>query len=874
MIMVRIAGPGRYAPPVEAVGRPPEGTIAFLFTDIEGSTRLASTLGTAWGDVLAAHHAVIGGSIAAEGGFVDGTEGDAFFATFDDAAAAARAAVQALRGLRSHPWPPEVGELGVRMGLHVGHVERRATGYVGLEVHRAARVAAAAHGGQLLMTAAARALLGDVVPVEPVGAHRLKDFPRPEPLFCAVVDGRGAAAFPPPRTEELRPTNLPPGTSTLLGREEALARIREALVRDGDRLVTVTGRGGVGKTTLALVGARELLDEHPGGVWLVKLAGLGSPDEVLPAVAAAVDAERDITGSALQAVVRRLRDRGPTLIVVDNLEHLLSATPQLQELLDALPTLRLLVTSQAPLRLAEERCVPLDALADDAALELIDRVAGRRGTSISGTGPFRAALLEVIHLLDGLPLALELAAARLELFSPVQLRDRLRESVDVLKDAASGRPDRQRSLRATVEWTLALLESDSRALFIRLGAFAGAVELEDIESVAGHDGLDVVEALARLLDVALVRRVEAGDGRLRFGLPQALRQISAGLLDAEPDAIRWRRAHAERQHDLLRAAPLWLAGGRQYLAARAADAEANKALQWTRRAGDPIAAPLAARRAALLAETGRVREALSVIEPLLENLSGDPDVDGYAFLAHSYVLMVIDRLDDAMRSIGLGLELASDPAVRSLLLGQRSVIQTFRDEHDASVSSAEQSVAVARGLGSAAFGGALIVLAQAHLFAGHLDLAAEQLSEAEQIAAETGGKLLWSIDTVWADLAVSSGRIEDGLERYVRSLESAQARDDQLQVMFDLFGVANALALLHDDDHALETLGIAEAHAIEVSGPAARAVQHLLDRDLLTAAERLVGAEAADELKARGHAVPAGRRVSRACDLAWARQPA
>ena len=215
--------------------------------------------------MLADHHALLAASIAAAGGFVDGTEGDAFFATFADAAAAARAAVSALRALRAHPWPAEVGELKVRMGLHVGHVERVATGYVGLEVHRAARVAAAAHGGQLLLTATARGLIGDVVLTESLGTHRLKDFPVPEPLFCAVVDGRGAATFPPPRTPDVRPTNLPAGLPALIGREDDLDRVRDALLVDGERAVTLTGRGGAGKTSLALAAAAGLLDEHPGG---------------------------------------------------------------------------------------------------------------------------------------------------------------------------------------------------------------------------------------------------------------------------------------------------------------------------------------------------------------------------------------------------------------------------------------------------------------------------------------------------------------------------------------------------------------------------------------------------------------------------------
>src|SRR4051794_3235970 len=271
--------------------RQPEGTIAMLFTDIEGSTRLAAALGSGWPQVLREHHALVSGAIASEGGWVDRTEGDAFFATFSDPRAGARAAAGALRSLRGHPWPPEVGELRVRMGLHVGFVERNDLGYVGLEIHRAARVGAAAHGGQLLMTAAARAVIGEDTATEPLGMHRLKDFPAPEALFCAVIDGRGAAAFPPPRTEELRPTNLPAGTPRLVGREDELRRVRDALIEEGEHFVTVTGRGGAGKTSLALVAATGMLDDHPGGVWLVRLANVAAVDDVLPAMATAVGAE-------------------------------------------------------------------------------------------------------------------------------------------------------------------------------------------------------------------------------------------------------------------------------------------------------------------------------------------------------------------------------------------------------------------------------------------------------------------------------------------------------------------------------------------------------------------------------------------------------
>lgn len=858
---------------MEPSRQPPEGTIALLFTDIEGSTRLAARLGSVWARVLADHHALVDGAIAAEAGFVEGTDGDAFFATFVDAPSAARAAVAALRALRAHDWPGEVGELLVRMGLHVGLVERRPTGYVGLEVHRAARVAAAAHGGQLLLTGAARALIGDVVALEPLGVHRLKDFPSPEPLFCAVVDGRGAAAYPPPRTEEVRPTNLPAGAPALVGREHDLERVRDALVVEGERLVTLSGRGGVGKTSLALVVASGLLDEHPGGVWLVRLATTSSPEDVLPAVASAIGAEGDAPGSPLEAVVKRLRESGPTLLVLDNLEHLTGAAPALGTLLDALPELRVLITSQAPLRLAAERCLPLDALDDEAALALIERVARRRGAAFSAAGADRAALLEVVHLLDGLPLALELAAARLAVLSPAQLRERLSDSLELLKDVGAERPDRQRSLRATVEWTLSPLEEGPRALFARMGAFAGPVELEDIEAVAGRDGLDVLAASAVLLDVALVRRVESGDGRLRFGLPEALRQIAAGVLDAAPDGQMWRRAHAQRQRDLAWAAPLWLAPGAAYRAALTADAEAAAALRWARASCDELAAPLGAARAGLLADNGRVREALALLEPLLEEPSGDPRIDGRALVAHAIALMVVNRLDESIASAERAVAIASDPMTRALALGQSGIVHTFRGEHEAGVRDSERAAAVARGLGPAALSGSLLFEAQAHLLAGNRHRAAEQLAEGERIGAPVDANLLWSAETMHGDLAMASGRPRDALEHYAHSLEAAQARNDGLQVLFDLLGIATALADLCDDAEALEVAGLAEAQGVDMAGvPAAMTVGHLLGRDSLVAAEERAGPLGARELKARGRDVPAGNRVTRACQLARLRQ--
>jgi tetratricopeptide (TPR) repeat protein len=521
------------------------------------------------------------------------------------------------------------------------------------------------------------------------------------------------------------------------------------------------------------------------------------------------------------------------------------------------------------LRLAMERCLPLDALDPEAALALIERVARRRGAKLSLEGADRVALLEVAELLDGLPLGLELAAARLGVLSPAQLRERLRESPDLLRDAGAGRPDRQRSLLATAEWTLGLLADESRALFVRMGAFAGPAELEDLEAIAGADGLDVLDALTALLDVALVRRVESGDGRIRFGLPEALRQIAASLLDSSPDGQTWRRAHARRQRDLVWAARTLLVPAGVFQAAVAADAEGSLALRWARAAGDPVAEPLAAARGIVLADIGRGREALAVLEPLLDQPTGEPEVDGLALAAHAFTLAVLGRMQEALASADRAFEMSHDVHSRTFALAVRGLVHTHRNEPEPSVRDCAAATALARGLDPATLAGVLVYEAQARMLAREVDLAAQLLAEAAEIGAVIHAKALWFLDTLQGDLAVLSGDLKAALEHFARSLEAAQARGDQLQIHHDLRSVAHVLALLGQDAAALEVAGVAEAHTEEMRGPGAAGSEHLFGHAVGAAGQRL-GPVLAKELAARGRAVPPGNRVTLACQRARA----
>ena len=834
-----------------------------LFTDIEGSTALASRLGTGWREVLESHHAILTEAIAAHGGFIDGSEGDSFFATFSDPGGGVRAAVSAQRALRAQAWPGEIGELRVRMGLHAGHVDRGQTGYIGLEVHRAARVGAAAHGGQLLLTAAARELIGNGVPVELLGSFRLKDFPAPVQLYCAVIDGRGASAFPPPRTLDLRPTNLPAGLTPLIGRDEELQRLHQALVEEGERLVTLTGRGGSGKTSLALEAGTRLLDEHPGGVWWVPLSGVTSPGEVLGAVATAIGLGREVELSSSEAIAARLRDVGPALVILDNVEHFLAIAPELAHLLDSAVDLRLLLTSQVPTRLPQEMVIPLDLLDDGAALALIERVARRRGAQLSGQ---RDALLDVVRLLDGLPLALELAAARLPLLGPAALRDRLQTSLDLLRDTGPARPERQRSLEATIDWTLDLLNEPARVLFLRLAVFAGPVELEEIEVVCGGDGLDVLEGLSVLLDVALVRRVESGDGRVRFGLPEALRQIASRRLDGSAEAQRFRRAHAERQVAISLGA---LFGTMEELeAALAADGELASALAWARDHDRPLADRMAVRRLSVLTAVGRLRETLVLLEPLLASPPEDPDLHAEALTADAVLNMAMRRFDIALRSLDEAQQRAQSPRVQILPQLTRGLILPFAGEPDAGVLACREATRLARELGGIELVDALLNETQALVAAGELDQAAETLEEFRRTGEALNAASLRFLDTQLGDLAMARGRPAEALEPYARSLETAERRGDALQVFFDLAGMANALGALARDEDAVEVHALARSQAEDIGHSVLQLGEHLLgDAWVHSAAERL-GDEDEAAARSRGQSVPAGQRVARACALA------
>jgi predicted ATPase/class 3 adenylate cyclase len=518
----------------------PNGTVTFLFTDIEGSTKLLHELGDAYAGVLADHRRALRAAFAAHGGAEVDTQGDAFFVAFGRASDAFAAAAAGQAALSASP-------IRVRMGLHTGEPIVTDEGYVGIDVHRAARISAAAHGGQVLVSQSTRDL-ADADELRDLGEHRLKDLSAPERLYQL-----GGGNFPPLRS--LYRTNLPTPPTALVGREREVSRLLE-LLRGDVRLVTLTGPGGTGKTRLAVEVAHELVDDFSNGVFFVGLAPLLEPALVAPTVAQVLDVKERGGQLLVDLLCEHLGDKH-LLLLLDNCEHLLEASPLLSELLAAAPGLMVLATSRERLRLAGEQEFPLAPLAEEKALELFSARARAAQPSFALDGN-RAEVAEICRRLDGLPLALELAAARVRVFSSQALLARLEQRLPLLTGGARDVPERHQTLRATIAWSYELLDAREQALFARIAVFAGGCTPEAAEEVCDAD----LDTIISLVDKSLLR--QSGD---RFWMLETIREYALERLEdgGEADEIRARHARhflklAEQAEDGLRGTEeaMWL----------------------------------------------------------------------------------------------------------------------------------------------------------------------------------------------------------------------------------------------------------------------------------------------------------------------------
>ncbi len=530
----------------------PSGIVAFFFSDIEGSTRMVHALGEAYAGVLDAHRAIVRRAFADHDGIEISTEGDSFFAVFAQASDAVLAAAQAQRDLATHAW--DTTPVRIRIGIHVGEAQLHDSNYAGKAVHLAARVMSAAHGGQVLITKTCRDLaagvLGGEIAVRDLGPHHFKDMPEAEQLF-QLEHPDLESAFPPPRTRDARPNNLRAELTSFVGRESEVKEILDLV--DSSRLLTVTGAGGAGKTRLALQVARALLDRFPDGVWFVDLAPVTEPEATVSAVALAIGVREQQDRSIEEGLLDAVRHR-TQLIVLDNCEHLVASCADVAErLLQQCDELRILATSREPLGVPGERMwripsmpVPepgmlsaVDALDHDAVRLFVDR-AQQADPTFAVTDQNAPTIAEICRRLDGIPLAIELAAARVLVLSVDQIAERLHDRLRLLTGGSRTALSRQQTLRATVEWSYGLLSDGEQALLRRLSVFLGGFTLDAASAVFDDDALD---GLSSLVAKSLVI-VESERGS-RFRLLETIRLHAREKLVESGEAESVHARHAE-----------------------------------------------------------------------------------------------------------------------------------------------------------------------------------------------------------------------------------------------------------------------------------------------------------------------------------------
>ena len=584
----------------------PQGTVTLLFTDIEGSTSLLQRLGATYAQALAEHHALLRALFEKWGGREVDTQGDALFASFPRASDALNMSVEGQRAIAAHHWP-EGESVRVRMALHTGEPRISAAHYVGLDVHRASRLCSAGHGGQVLLSQTTRDLVRDNLPagtdLRDLGVHRLKDLQRPEPVFQLVITGI-PDDFPPLKTLDGHKNNLPTQPTPLIGRDKELAAAREILSRPEVHIVTLTGAGGSGKTRLAVQIAAELVEAFPDGVYFCPLAAIHDPGLVILTLAQLVDVDQAAGSSIMEALAGALAARR-VLLVLDNFEQVTEAAPLLAELLESCSRVKILVTSRERLHLRGEyefpvQPLPLPDLERSPRLEVLTRSPAvqlfiQRALAVKPdfvpTEEDAAAIAAICARLDGLPLAIELGAARTKLLPPKALLARLGHRLAILTNGARDLPARQQTLRRTIDWSYELLTESEQTLLRRSAVFVGGCSLEAAEAVCGGNGperAELLEIMASLVDKSLLRQ-EAPGGEPRFEQLETLREYGLEKLEDRGEVEVMRRSHAAFFLALAEQADPLLEGPEQAIWLERLDRDygnVRAALEWLADSGD------------------------------------------------------------------------------------------------------------------------------------------------------------------------------------------------------------------------------------------------------------------------------------------------
>ncbi len=866
----------------------PTGTVTFVFTDIEGSTRLIQRLGAGHREVLETHNLLLRKAISESGGIEVGERGDGFFFVFISACDAAKAAAQVQRSLAEYSWPPE-GTVRVRIGIHTGEGVLGGDNYMGLEVHRAARIGTAGHGGQVVLSEATATLLRDNLPTDlslrDLGCHRLKDLPQTERLFQLLIPGP-PADFPPPRTLGFTNINLPHQLTSFVGRERELQEVQEGLA--ASRLLTLTGPGGTGKTRLSLQAAAEVAPDFPDGVFFVPLAPITDPELVVPTILSSLDLP-PATGDQLSSLREYLEPRR-ILLVLDNFEQILTAGPQVGEWLRAAPGLKVLVTSRAPLSVYGEReyAVPplgmpdpsraaeLAELAESEAVALfVDRAsAARPDFALSEQNALSIA--EIVARLDGLPLAIELAAARVKLMSPQAILDRLSSRLALLTGGARDLPARQQTLRGAIAWSYELLEEPARQLLRRLSIFVGGACFSEVEAVCGSDlesEVETLDSLAVLVDHSLVKQGEIGT-ETRISMLETIREFAYELLGQSEELKQIEERHTAAFLALAEAAePHLIRKGRgRWLDRLETDIDNLRAA--LSRLIDRNEIGPAQRMVGILWRfwqmRGHIMEGRERTAEILRHSGGEPAERVGAIFAAGGMAYWQGDMETTKEMYGEALELAraaDDPRTLALALYNNAFPTAILGNLDGGRQLLEESLAVARELGdSSLIGEVLWGFGTILWFAGEKQAAEPWYDRA--LEALEGSDSVFVVG--WAHHMRGLLRIEKG--------EFAGARDD-LQTSMKLFAEDDdlsgmvlslqhfaVLALGEDDvDRALRLAGAAvEAQEVSETGML-ELVQNRVPG--LAEASTRVGSERAEELLAEGRAMPLKQAVAYALEM-------
>jgi predicted ATPase/class 3 adenylate cyclase len=585
----------------------PTGTVTFLFTDIEGSTTRWEQHPSTMQHDLQRHDNLLRQAIETNNGHIFKTLGDAFYAAFPTALEALTAILSAHRALKDECWS-DAGPLKIRAGLHTGAAQERDGDYFGPTLNRVARLQAAGHGQQTLLSLPTYELVRDHLPAGvdllDMGEHRLKDLLRPERVFQLLTPG-SPTEFPALNTLDNHPNNLPRQATALIGREKELKDVSALLRRTDANLVTLTGPGGTGKTRLSLQAAADMLDHFSGGVWFVELAALTDHSLVASTIAQALGVA-EATGLPLIESLKEYLHGMQVLLVLDNFEQVAEAATQVGQLLAAVAGLKMLVTSRVPLRIRGEKeysvpplglppqgaLLPAESLTQYEAVRLFIERATDVKTDFKVTNENAPAVAEICVRLDGLPLAIELAAARVRLFPPQALLGRLSSRLKMLTGGARDISARQQTLRGTIDWSFDLLAEGEQHFFRRIAVFQGGRTLEGLEAVCNADGMlqvDVMEGVESLVSNSLLHQREGSDGEPRFWMLETLHEYAREKLQESGEAAPLHREHALYYMRLAEEAEPHLAGAKQQeWLDRLEDEHDNfrAALRWARAEGE------------------------------------------------------------------------------------------------------------------------------------------------------------------------------------------------------------------------------------------------------------------------------------------------